>query len=134
MANTLCSFLRFPRVLDVSEYHHKELINVLETCAGFSKIQTPAEVHVAVPLDLQVVKNIQRVLAGVPNVKTLILPAVRDSINRVEVDEVLRASKTLEKVTFALSAGVSEGWASALDVGLGADIVVCWSKDLWFIE
>ena len=121
MANTLCSFLRFPRVLDVSEYHHKELINVLETCAGFSKIQTPAEVHVAVPLDLQVVKNIQRVLAGVPNVKTLILPAVRDSINRVEVDEVLRASKTSEKVTFALSAGVSEGWASALDVGLGAN-------------
>ena len=32
-----------------------------------------------------------------------------------------RASKTLEKVTFALSAERDDGWASALDVGLGAD-------------
>ena len=121
MANTLCSFLPFPRALHVSEYHHKELINVLEACAGFSKVQTPAEVHVAFPPGLQVVKNIQRVLAGVPNVKTLILPAVRHSIDRAEVGEVLRASKTLEKVTFALSAERGDGWASALDVGLGAD-------------
>ena len=120
MANTLCSFLPFPRVLHVSEYHH-ELINVLEACAGFSKVQTPAEVHVAVPPGLQVVKNIQRVLTGVPNVKTLILPAVRDSINRAEVGEVLRAGKTLEKVTFTLSTGRGQGWASALDVGLSAD-------------
>ena len=121
MANTLCSFLPFPRVLHVSEHHHEELINVLEACAGFSKVQTPAEVHVAVPSGFQDVKNIQRVLAGVPNVKTLILPAVSDSIDRAEVGEVLRASKTLEKVTFTLSAGRGEGWASALDVGLSAD-------------
>ena len=121
MANTLCSFLPFPRVLHVSEHHHEELINVLEACAGFSKIQTPAEVHVAVSRRLQDVKNIQRVLTGVPNVKTLILPAVSDSIDRTEVGEVLRANKTLEKVTFTLSAGRGEGWASALDVGLGAD-------------
>ena len=120
MANTLCSFLPFPRVLHVSE-DHEELINVLEACAGFSKVQTPAEVHVAIPPGLQVIKNIQRVLAGVPDVKTLILPAVSYSIDRTEVDEVLRASKTLEKVTFTLSAGRGEGWASALDVGLGAD-------------
>ena len=121
MANTLCSFLPFPRVLHVSKHHHEELINVLEACAGFSKVQTPAEVHVAVPPGLQDVKNIKRVLAGVPNVKTLILPAVNYSIDRAEVGEVLRANKTLEKVTFTLSAGRGEGWASALDVGLGAD-------------
>ena len=121
MANTLCSFLPFPQVLHVNEHHHEELINVLEACAGFSKVQTPAEVHVAFPRGLQVVKNIQRVLAGVPNVKTLILPAVSHSIDRAEVGEVLRASKTLEKVTFALSAERGDGWASALDVGLGAD-------------
>ena len=121
MANTLCSFLPFPRVLHVSEHHYKEVINVLEACTGFSKVQTPAEVHVAVPSGFQDVKNIQRVLAGVPNVKTLILPAVSDSIDRAEVGEVLRANKTLEKVTFTLSAGLGEGWASALDVGLGAD-------------
>ncbi|XP_044164913.1 uncharacterized protein LOC122948889 [Acropora millepora] len=121
MANTLCSFLPFPRVLHVSEHHQEELISVLEACAGFSKVQTPAEVHVAIPPGLQVIKNIQRVLAGVPDVKTLILPAVSYSIDRTEVDEVLRASKTLEKVTFTLSAGRGEGWASALDVGLGAD-------------
>ena len=121
MANTLCLFLPFPRVLHVSKYHHKELVNVLEACARFSKVQTPAEVHVAVSPRLQDVKNIQRVLAGVPNVKTLILPAVSYSIDRAEVGEVLRASKTLEKVTFTLSAGRGEGWASALDVGLGAD-------------
>ena len=122
MANALCSFLPFPRVLHVRKHHHKELINVLEACAGFSKVQTPAEVHVAFPQsDFQVVKNIQRVLAGVPNVKTLILPAVSDSIDRAKVGEVLGASKTLEKVTFTLSAGRGEGWASALDVGSGAD-------------
>ncbi|XP_015757827.1 PREDICTED: uncharacterized protein LOC107337229 [Acropora digitifera] len=121
MANTLCSFLPFPRVLHVSEGHHEELINVLEACAGFSNVQTPAEVHVAIPPGLQVVKNIQYVLAGVPDVKILILPAVSYSIDRTEVDEVLRASKTLEKVTFTLSVELGEGWASALDVGLGAD-------------
>ena len=95
--------------------------NVLEACAGFSKVQTPAEVHVAVSPRLQDVKNIQRILEGVPNVKTLILPAVSYSIDRAKVGEVLRASKTLEKVTFTLSVGRSEGWASALDVGLSAD-------------
>ena len=121
MANTLCSFLPIPRVLHVSQRCYEALIIVLEACAGFSKVQTPAEVHVSVPPGLQDVKNIQRVLAGVPNVKTLILPAVRYSIDRGEVGEVLRASKTLRKVTFTLSAGRGEGWASALDVGLGAD-------------
>ena len=121
MANTLCSFLPFPRVLHVSQLFHEAVINVLEACAGFSKVQKPAEVHVAIPPGLQVVKNIQHVLTGVPDVKTLILPAVSYSIDRTEVDEVLRASKTLEKVTFTLSAGLGEGWASALDVGLGAD-------------
>ena len=121
MANTLCSFLPFPRVLHVSKDHYKEVINVLEACAGFSEVQTPAEVHVAVPSGFQVVKNIQRLLAGVPNVKTLILPAVSYSIDRAEVGEVLRAGKTLEKVTFTLSAERGEGWASALDVGLVAD-------------
>ncbi|XP_044166064.1 uncharacterized protein LOC114951355 [Acropora millepora] len=121
MANTLCSFLPFPRVLHVREYHHEKLINVLEACAGLSKVQTPAEVHVAVPPGLQDVKNIQRVLAGVPNVKTLILPAVSCSIDRAKVGEILRFSKTLEKVTFTLSAGRGQGWASALDVGLDAD-------------
>ena len=121
MANTLCSFLPFPRVLHVSEDNHEALINVLEACAGFSKVQTPAVVHVAVPPGFQVVENIQRVLAGVPNVKTLILPAVSGSIDRAKIGEVLRASKTLEKVTFTLSARRGECWASALDVGLGAD-------------
>ncbi|XP_044166043.1 uncharacterized protein LOC114950260 [Acropora millepora] len=122
MANTLCSFLPFPRVLHVNEHHHISLINVLRVCARFSKVQTPAEVHVAVPSGFRVVKNIQHVLAVVPNVKTLILPAVSDSIDRAEVGEVLRASKTLEKVTFTLSAGRGDGWASALDVGLNADL------------
>ena len=120
MANTLCSFLPFPRVLHVSEHHQEELINVLEACAGFSKVQTPAEVHVAVSPRLEYVKNIQRVLAGVPNVKTLVLPAVSYSIDRAEVVEVLRAGKSLEKVTFTLT-GHDQGWASALDVGLSAD-------------
>ena len=110
MANTLvCSFLPFPRVLHVNEYHHKELINVLEACAGFSKVQTPAKVHVAVHPGLQGMKNIQRVLAEVPNVKTLTLPAVSYSIDRAEVGEVLRASNTLEKVTSALSGGRGDG-------------------------
>ena len=121
MANTLYSVFPFPRVLHLREYHFTGLINVLEACAGFSEVQTPAEVHVAVPPGLQVVENIQRVLAGVPNVKTLILPAVHYSIDRAEVGEVLRVSKTLRKVTFTLSPGLGEGWASALDVGLGAD-------------
>ena len=121
MASTLCSLLPFPRVLRLREHRHEGLINVLEACAQFSKVQTPAEVHVAVPSGLQVVKNIQGVLAGLPNVKTLILPAVSYSIDRAEVGEVLRACKTLEKVTFTLSVRRGDGWTSALDVGLRAD-------------
>lgn len=39
----------------------------------------------------------------------------------MKVDEVLRASNTLEKVTFALSQGLGETWASALGVGFEAD-------------
>ena len=121
MANTLCSFLPFPRVLHVSKHNYRELINVLEACAGFSKVQTPAEVHVAVPSGFQGVENIQRVLVGVSNVKTLMLAAVSDRIDRAEFGEALRASKTLEKVTFTLSPERGEGWASTLDAGLGAD-------------
>ena len=84
-------------------------------------MQQVSSLRVGVP-GFGVVKNIQRVLAVVPNVKTLILPAVaRYSIDRAKVGEVLRASKTLEKVTFSLSAERGEGWASALDVGLGAE-------------
>ena len=47
MANTLCSYLPFPQVLHVRTDQHEELINVLEACAGFSKVQTPAEVHLS---------------------------------------------------------------------------------------
>ena len=75
MANTLCSFLPFPRVLHVSDYHARDVANILETCAGFAKVQTPDEVHVTIPPSLEVPKNIQHVLAAVPNVKTLTLPA-----------------------------------------------------------
>ena len=121
MADALCSFLPFPRVLHVSEYN-KDLINILEACEGFSKVQTPAEVHVTIPPGLKVHKKMQRVLAGVTNLKTLTLPgSLSHSVDRAKVDRVPRACKTLEKVTFGLSAGLGEGWASALDVGLGAD-------------
>ncbi|XP_044166822.1 uncharacterized protein LOC122950876 [Acropora millepora] len=122
MANILCSFLPFPRVLRVVSYYQCEgLVDVLEACAGFSKVQTP-EVHVALPgHGLQYFEFIQRLLARVPNVKRLVLPAISYSFDRAEIDEVLRASKTLEKVTYTLSAGRGEGWASTLDVGFGAD-------------
>ena len=129
MANTLCSILPFPQVLHVSQRCYEALIDVLEACAGFSKVQTPAEVHVAIPPGFSFVKNIQRVLAGVRNVKTLILPAVAYRIDRAKVIEVLRASKTLEKVTFTLSAGLGEDWVSALEVGLSADSSL-WSVGL----
>ena len=85
MADTLCLFLHFPRVLHVSEYHHEDLINNLEACAVFSKVQTCAEVHVTIPRGLEVHKNIQRVLAAVINAKALIFAAVWYSIDRVEV-------------------------------------------------
>ena len=119
MANVLCSFLPFPRVLHVvSEDQCEGFIDVLEAYAGFSKVQTP-EVHVAA----RSFKFIWRVLARVPNVKTIVLPAISygDCFDRAEVDELLRASKTLEKVTYTLLAGRSEGWAKSLNVGFGAD-------------
>ena len=115
------SSLKVGKKVEMLKKWQEELINVVEACARFSKVQTPAVVHVAVPPGFQVVENIQRVLAGVPNVKTLILPAVGYSIDRAKVGEILRFSKTLEKVTFTLSARRGEGWASALDVGLDAD-------------
>lgn len=60
-------------------------------------------------------------LAAVTNVKTLIFPAAWYNIDRVKVGEVLRANNTLEKVTFALSQGLGEAWASALGVRFEAD-------------
>ena len=124
MANTLFSFLPFPQVLHISKYKNKELINVLEACSRFSKVQTPAEVHVVVLCTTEVIKDIQSVLAGVPkkiNVTLILLPIFPEYIDRAKFREALRARKTLEKVTFELSSFCGEGWASVLDVGLGAD-------------
>ena len=124
MADTLFSFLPLPQVLHVDADQLEDLINVLEACKGFSKLQTPAEVHVTIlrSLKLHDLIPLLRMLAGISNVKTLtLLACASGSVDRANVGEVLRASKTLDKVTFALSAGSGEGWASALDVGLGAD-------------
>ena len=56
MAHTLCLSLPFHRVLHISECHYEALINVLEACAGFSEVQTSAEVHVTIPYALEVKK------------------------------------------------------------------------------
>ena len=121
MADTLFSFLPFPRVFHVSEYQHRGPITVLEACKGFSKVQTPSEVHVAFPSGLVDHERIQQVLAVVPNVNSLILPTEDLTSDYKKVSKVLKASKTLAKVIFVLLAWLDEDWASssALDVGLG---------------
>ena len=70
MAKSLCSFLPFPRVLRVHKSsRHRPLIRVLKACAGFSEVQTPAEVHFLRGFDFAV-KDIQLV-TELPNVKSV---------------------------------------------------------------
>ena len=46
MAKALCSFFPFPRVLHLQGCAgHEPFFRVLNACAGFSEVQTPAEVH-----------------------------------------------------------------------------------------
>ena len=70
MAKSLCSFLPFPRVLPVHKSsRHRAVLRVLKACAGFSEVQTPAEVHFLRGFDFAV-KDIQLV-TELPNVTSV---------------------------------------------------------------
>ena len=78
MANTLCSFMPFPRVvflscIDVFEPENLGLLRVLLFCGRFSKVEAPDEIYVKVSSYLSLVyesiKN--RELASLPNLKSL---------------------------------------------------------------
>ena len=77
MAKSLCSFLPFPRVLRVqTSIRHRPLLRVLKACAGFSGVQTPAEVRVKLGSDIAF-EDIKR-LSELPNVKSVIQPLGND--------------------------------------------------------
>ena len=151
MADVLFSRIPFPRVVhlylagDDRDYSiHWNLARVLCSFTGFfSKVQIPAEVHVAVriPLDITILRD----LVSLPNLKSLdfsvqkyifgqrqffqdiskftsLLELTLPSAVESEIAaEYLTTNKTLEKVTFALVDESDEGWAKALDAGLCAD-------------
>ena len=77
MANTLCSFIPFPRVVDVFCFDGGDegynLLRVLFFCRKFSKVKAPDEIHLEassyVPLVFKSIKN--RDFASLPNLKSL---------------------------------------------------------------
>ncbi|XP_068687733.1 uncharacterized protein [Montipora foliosa] len=129
MADALFRFIPFPRVLHLSLLTddpvgnlHWNVVEVLRACTGFSKVQTP-DVHIEIPLDV-VFRNFKK-LQSLPKIKNLDisyeLEELEVSDDWESVAELLKTSKTLEKVTFPLWDELSEGWARALDAGLCAD-------------
>ena len=90
MANTLCSFIPFPRVVDLFCFHGGEenynLLRVLWFCRKFSKVEVPDEIHLEASSDVYVslvdesIKN--RDLASLPNLKSL---DIVDSLMDVEL-------------------------------------------------
>ena len=78
MANTLCSFMPFPRVVHLScqdEFDGEDcnLFRVLLFCRRFSKVKAPDEIHFKASLctPLNTPSAIEKVLAAFPNLKAL---------------------------------------------------------------
>ena len=132
MADALFLWIPFPPVLHLSLLGddpvgnlHWNVVEVLRACTGFSKVQTP-DVHIEIPLDV-VFRNFKK-LQSLPKIKNLDISYELEELEELEVSddwesvaELLKTSKTLEKVTFPLWDELSEGWARALDAGLCAD-------------
>ena len=88
MANTLCSFMPFPRVVDLyrfqgSKIEDLNLLRVLLFCRRFSKVEAPDTIHVDASFFCYRLFHSMRVrdLASLPNVKSL-----RISDGDVDVD------------------------------------------------
>ena len=78
MANTLCSFLPFPRVEDPiffrgSDENCEPLFRVLWLCRTFSKVAEPDEIHLEIPVSDPLSSSSIMVsdLASLPNLKSL---------------------------------------------------------------
>ncbi|XP_015767989.1 PREDICTED: uncharacterized protein LOC107346689 isoform X2 [Acropora digitifera] len=81
MANTLCSFIPFPRVVHLfcvingtdSMLREEKLIRILLLCRAFSEVKAPDEIHFKYPYSCLLVDNISfaRDLAFLPNLKSL---------------------------------------------------------------
>ena len=78
MANTLCSFLPFPRVVDPiffggSDENCEPMFRVLWFCRTFSKVAAPDEIHLEIPVsDASFSSSIMvSDLASLPNLKSL---------------------------------------------------------------
>ena len=127
------------------------LLRVLLFCRTFSEVRAPDEIHLEIPFSRPVLGSeiIVRDLAYLPNLKSLdfsrcdmdvelaheLFQSLPDFASLTELEltrlpyatdweivaEALRASKTLEKVTFSLCGERDDGWAKALDAGLCAD-------------
>ena len=78
MANTLCSFLPFPRVVEPiffggSDENCEPLFRVLFFCRKFSKVAAPDEIHLEIPVSDALFRSSIMVsdLAPLPNLKSL---------------------------------------------------------------
>ena len=75
MANTLCSFMPFPRVVYASYHHYKawSLVRVLLFCRRFSKLKAPDKIYLQVPsyvfLAVHLIEHTN--FSSLPNLKSL---------------------------------------------------------------
>ena len=149
MANTLCLFLPFPRVVTsilCSDWNW-DLFRVLLFCRRFSKVEAPDEINLEIHV-LNFYSNEVRDLASLPNLKSLDfsqydmgvwvahqlfeilpdcasltklwLPDVPEMTDWGIVAKALTTSKTLETVGCTLLGERGEVWAKALEAGLCA--------------
>jgi len=76
MANTFCSFMPFPRVVDlIGNHYHKDedwdLLAVLLFCRRFSKVEAPDEIHLRDAPNCPYLYKTLRDLPSLPNLKSL---------------------------------------------------------------
>ena len=155
MANTLCSFMPFPRVVHLSCHHDFEnedwnLLRVLLFCGRFSKVEVPDEIYLKVSsnvslvcesiknrdlgstnlkalhfsdcdMDVELAHELFQSLPDFASLTELALPDAPEMTDWGIVAEVLKTSKTLERVGCILLGEKAEGWTRALDAGLCAD-------------
>ena len=78
MANILCSFIPFPRIVELifysnPSYEDRNLLRVLCFCRRFSKVAAPDEIHLEIPFFATFFSSsiMVRDLASLPNLKSL---------------------------------------------------------------
>ena len=151
MATTLCSYIPFPRQVNIELPQTKSIFQVLKACRSFCNLQQPVKLTVvperflrdfdSVVEYIQSCSQIQSLSIFIPMVTSNLANALRNGLlgntslteltlqifDSIPCDaafvigELLATCKALNKVTFHLDRVWGETWASAIEHALSAD-------------